>query len=94
MAEQALATHGRPGPGARQFAWRVAQAQQAPAPESARRAPPLDLTDYLEVDVDLGAPQLAAACTHNNTAPTAFYPVHKHCQSYGVSGQNLVSSGS
>ena len=62
VAEQALANNARPN-GRGQFAWRVGQAQPtaamaaaAPAPaDAAPRRPVLDLSDYLEVDVDLGA---------------------------------------
>ena len=69
VAEQALANNSRPN-GRGQFAWRVGQAQpaataaaapaSAPA-ESAPRRPVLDLSDYLEVDVDLGAGHLSSA---------------------------------
>ena len=59
VAEQALANNSRPN-GRGQFAWRVGQtsaaatATSSPADAAARR-PVLDLSDYLEVDVDLGA---------------------------------------
>ena len=69
VAEQALANNSRPN-GRGQFAWRVGQAQPAaaaaaPAPaDAAPRRPVLDLSDYLEVDVDLGVRDSISTSAH------------------------------